>query len=222
MLAMAVFMPTLSATAPNRAPIERQAQQQAVEAILKLGGDVRFDYQRPDPNKPNVFDQQAKPMDPKGFHRVILVSLRESKVTDDDLKILAKLPYLENLDLTNTRVSSAGLAHLKGLKNLRVLSLWRTKVDDKGLEHIKGLTKMWQLVLDETKVTDAGLVHLKGMTDLEEWLGLVGTQVTDEGLKHLEGLTKLRSLNLRHTRVTEAGVKKLQEALPNTRISTRS
>ena len=51
------------------------------------------------------------------------------------------------LDLTNTGITGAGMAHLKGLNNLRALGLWKTQVDDAGLAHIGGLTKMWLLVL---------------------------------------------------------------------------
>ena len=198
---------------------ERKEQQQAVERILKIGGNVSYDYQRPNPDKPNVFEPDAKPKNPAAFHRVVHVDLRGTKVTDEDLKVLALLPCLENLDLTDTRISGAGLAPLEGLTNLRVLGLWKTSVDDAGLEHIKGLTKLWLLILDETRVTDAGLVHLKNMTELTPWLGLTGTQVTDDGLKCLEGFKKLKSLNLRNTQVTEAGAKRLRVALPNTDIS---
>jgi hypothetical protein len=216
---LVVVLAAISVAAPIPKRDERKDQQIAVEAIRKLGGEVSYDYQRPNPDTPNVFDLDAKPKDPGAFHRVVRVSLRNTEATDDDIQILALLPQLENLDLTNTRVTGAGLAHLKGLKNLRVLGLWNTRVDDAGLEHIKGLTKMWQLILDGTKVTDSGLVHLKGMTGLEEWLGLTETGVTDVGLKHLEGFTKLRSLNLRRTQATEAGVRKLRETLPKTDIS---
>lgn len=195
---------------------ERKEQQEAIDAIKRLGGKVLYDYQR---LKLNHFNLAAKPKDPKAFHRVVSVSLRNTKTTDNDLKQLAKLPRLEMLDLTNTRITGAGLAHLKGLNNLRVLSLWKTRVDDSGLDNLKGLTKMRQLVLDETKVTDGGLVHLKGMTELEEWLGLTDTKVTDQGLQALTGFKKLKSLNLRRTLVTEDGVNQLRRALPKTDIS---
>jgi hypothetical protein len=158
-----------------------------------LGGDVLYDYQRPNPDRPNVFEPDARPKNPAAFHRVVRVNLRGTKVTDD-LKILKLLPALENLDLTDTRITGAGLAHLKGLKNLRVLCLWKTQVDDAGLAHIKGVTKLWLLTLDGTKVTDAGL-------------------------KHLKALTKLRHLNLRGTAVTRDGVKGLKAALPETDVS---
>jgi hypothetical protein len=198
---------------------ERREQQEAVAAIQKLGGEIMYDYQRPNPDRPNVFDPKARPKDPKRFHPVVFVSLRDKAVSDDDLKQLKKLPYLENLDLTNTQITSAGLAHLRGLKKLAALGLWKTKVDDAGLKHLRNSTKLWMLCLDETSVTDAGLAHLANLTNLEEWLGLTDTLVTDEGTKHLRRLTKLRSLNLRRTLVSEAGVARLQVELPNTRIS---
>jgi len=198
---------------------ERKEQEEALDAIRRLGGKVYYDYQRPNPDIPTRFQPEAKPKNASGFHRVVLVGLGETKVTDDDLKILGKLPNLENLDLSKTRITSAGLAHLRGLKNLRVLSLWKTQVDDAGLEHLEGLTKLWQLSIDETRITDAGVAHLKGLTSLEEWLGLADTRITDDGVKYLTALTKLRHLNLRRTQVTPAGVATLKGVLLNTEIS---
>jgi hypothetical protein len=200
----------------------KREEREAVAAILKLGGAVMYEYQRPNPAKPNVFDPEARPRDPKAFHRVVSVSLRDTRVTDDDLKLLQKLTAVENLDLTNTRVTGSGLAHLRGLKNLAVLSLWKTRVDDVGLAHLEGLTRLWQLVLDDTTVTDAGLAHLAGLTNLEEWLGLAGTKITDAGLKHLTKLTRLQSLNVRLTAVTENGARTLKKALPDTQISVET
>src|SRR5262245_47726823 len=142
-LTSALVVAVIAVPAPPRD--ERKEQQEAVEAIRKLGGEVFYDYQRPNPDKPNVFDREAKPMDPEAFHRIVRVNLGDAKAADKDLKVLAKLSHLENLDLTNTRITGAGLVHLKDLKNLRVLCLWKTQVDDGGLKHVKGLTKMWLL-----------------------------------------------------------------------------
>lgn len=210
----------VAAPVPKRDEVKEQ--EQAVEAILKLGGSVMYDYQRVKTGRNGrlAFDPKAEPENPRAFHRVVHVSLRETKVTDDDLRVLNLLPKLVGLDLTKTSITGAGLKHLEGLKELQVLHLWNTGVDDAGLEHIKGLTKMANLVLDGTKITDAGLVHLKDMTDLEEWLGLSGTRITDAGLVHLEKFTKLRSLTLDKTQVTAPGVKVLRAALPKTEISS--
>jgi hypothetical protein len=216
---LTLVLPAAGLAAPALRPTERMQQEAIVAAIERLGGQVMYDYQRPDPAKPKVFDPKARPKDPDQFHRVILVSLRDTKASDDDLKTLAKLPALENLDLTNTPVTAAGLAHLRGLRELRNLGLWNTRVDDAGLEHLAGLTKLQSLILDGTRVTDAGLRHLAGLTDLEEWLGLGGTGVTDAGLEHLEKLTKLRNLNLWKTGVTRAGAAKLRASLKAADIS---
>jgi hypothetical protein len=210
-----------AAAAPVPKRDEPKEQQQAVEVILKLGGSVMYDYQRVKTGRNGrlSFDPKAEPENPSAFHRVVHVSLRETKVTDDDLRVLNLLPKLAGLDLSKTSITGAGLKHLKGLKELESLSLWNTRVDDDSLEHIKGLIKMGSLVLDGTRVTDTGLIHLKDMTDLEEWLGLSGTKVTDAGLVHLEKFTKLRSLTLSKTQVTAAGVKVLRAALSKTDIS---
>lgn len=150
-----------SMPAPIPLPTPREEQQAAVEAIEQLGGEVLYEYQRPNPAEPTLFDPEARPTLPDAFHRVVRVSLRETRATDDDLQILVQLPWLENLDLTATQIAGAGLAHLKALKDLRVLGLWKTQVDDAGLEHLTGLTRMRLLVLDDTQVTDAGVRKLR-------------------------------------------------------------
>ena len=98
-----------------------------------------------------------------------------------------------------------------------IVDLSNTKVTDAGLVHLKGLTKLGILGLNNTKITDAGLVHLKELTSLKK-LFLNNTKVTDAGLVHLKGLTKLEYLNLGSTVVTDIGVAQLQQALPNCEI----
>ena len=101
-----------------------------------------------------------------------------------------------------------------------VVDLWlfSSRVTDAGLVHLKGLTNLEKMHLWDTAITDAGLVHLKGLTNLAH-LSLTTTKVTDAGLVHLKGLTKLGWLDLADTKVTDAGVKKLQQALPNCKIT---
>ena len=85
----------------------------------------------------------------------------------------------------------------------------------------------------EGTLTDADLEHLEGLTELRELIigGYEGLhceqpppqyptkQVTDVGLEHLKGLTNLRYLDLKRTKVTNEGVMKLQQALPNCKIT---
>ena len=88
---------------------------------------------------------------------------------------------------------------------------WESQLDDPGPVSPVGITF--------TKMTDARLEHLKGLENLRWWLYLNGTNVTDAGLEHLTGLSNLEALDLTGTRVTAEGVKKLQQALPNCKIS---
>ena len=50
-------------------------------------------------------------------------------------------------------------------------------------------------------------------------LCLENTQISDAGLALLEGLTSLLWLYLTGTQVTDKSIKKLQEALPNCKIT---
>lgn len=115
------------------------------------------------------------------------------KITDDDLVAIGQLSEIVFLTLDGTDISDAGLAQLAPLKYLSSLDLNKTRVTDAGLKHLARLPKLISLELGDTQITDRALADLAGMTQLE-YLGVSGTRMTPEG------------------------VKKLREALPNTRI----
>jgi len=189
-------------------------QKQAVEEVKKLGGRVTLDT--------------------SGDAPVCTVWLAGSKsVRDDDLKKLAPLPKLHELNLYDTAVTDAGLKHLARLAQLRILYLNHTPVTDAGLVHLARLRGLHNLYLYGTLVSDAGLQHLAGLqlynlgvpdqacTDLGlkhylaalqrpvKGLDLAEWPLSDEGLKHLAGLTQLRWLCLNRTLITDAGLKHL-------------
>jgi hypothetical protein len=148
---------------------------------------------------------------------VILIHLRDIDLTDAQLSRLRleMLPDLQNLDLTGTEVTDAGMVSLAGLVHLRGLNLVGTLVTDAGLVHLRRLTNLGSLGLPEG-VTDAGLRHFEDMTDLRD-LDLTRTQVTDAGLVHLNGLKKLRTLLL-STQITDAGIERLRRTLPGVKV----
>ena len=137
---------------------------------------------------------------------------------DEGLSKLKGLTALRYLRLDGTKVTDAGLVHLQGLTNLQDLYLGGTQISDAGLGRLKGMVKLQTLGLYGTQVTDNGLKHLAGLVNLRE-LELGGTQVTDEGLKHLTGLKNLQSLDLNKTKTKTAGIDRLQNALPELKIS---
>ena len=110
------------------------------------------------------------------------------------MEAVVRLGSIVSLNLRDTQITSAGLAHLKKLSMLRRLHLERTKVDDAGIGH---------------------LTNLKGL----EYLNLYGTKVSDEALEHLGQLHRLRKLYLWQTRVTKKGVNKLKKVNPKLDVS---
>jgi hypothetical protein len=122
-----------------------------------------------------------------------------------------------SVDLTQTKVTDAGLVYVEALTRLQSLDVSWAEVTDAGLVHLRELNKLQLLDLFGTKVTDAGIRQLKGFAKLQS-LGLCATEVTDAGLEQLKSLTELQMLSLMGTTVTAAGVKELQKALPKCTI----
>jgi uncharacterized protein YjbI with pentapeptide repeats len=161
-----------------------------------------------------VFFDEKNPGKP-----LVGVDLSQSKVTDAGLVDLMGMTNLQRLDLRETKVTDAGLVHLKGLTSLQLLNLSDTKVTDAKVTDAKVTdAKVTDAKVTDAKVTDAGLEHLKRLTSLHT-LYLNGTEVTDTGLDDLKRLTSLEYLSLQKTKVTTAGVEDLQSALPKCLIT---
>jgi hypothetical protein len=219
-------------------------QQEAVEAIRRLGGSVRYDYEG---------DAETAEKPPPGpawlrglvgvdfLANVVEASLDRPQIKDADLGNLKGLRHLQGLSLAGTKISDTGLMHLRGFSDLQALSLAGTQVSDAGLIQLNEMTRLQGLSLLNTRITDAGLVHLRKMTNLQA-LSLAGTRVTDGGLRlvkelihirelhldntrisdtglgHLRDMKQLRYLRLVNTRVTRQGIRQLQQALPDCRV----
>jgi hypothetical protein len=197
-----------------------QVQRDAVAAIKKAGGSVRYDW-----DWSGGVIMGGKPWAPKWivdligadyFGHVATVTLT-AKATDATLAHVGRLTRLDALFARSSSVSDTALVHLKALTNLSQLDLGSSQVTDAGLVHLKGLTKLSLVWLRGTHVTDAGVVDLKALTTLA-YLELNGTHVTDAGLAHLKGLTKLSILEVYDTEVTDAGIDELRRALPTLAI----
>src|SRR5947209_1562003 len=134
----------------------KRREREAVEAILKLGGRVTYDYQT---------EKQAGPRGPGWLRGVIgenffcevdVVLLRaNSKIGDGDLALVKEFPHLHSLSLRGTGVGDAGIVNLKSLSELQFLALGETNVTDAGLEAVACLRQLQSLSLSLTNVSDA-------------------------------------------------------------------
>jgi len=92
------------------------------------------------------------------------VDASDSKVSDDDLALIAALKNLQELDLTNTGVTDAGLQHLTRMRSLEKLWLDGTKVTDQGLNALKQLPNLIKVSFTSTEVSDSSIISLKEET----------------------------------------------------------
>ena len=136
---------------------------------------------------------------------------------DDDLRLVATLPKLEELNLSNTDIGDVGLAHLRGLTHLRSLALVYTSITDAGMSTIKEMHRLTKLELAGTDITDSGLAHVSSLTALRE-LDISDTSITEAALGHLTKLSGLTRLGMDNTEISREGAAELQKSLPRCAI----
>ena len=198
-------------------------QKALIEEIENMGGLVWYDYQFDADGSP-----AAKAPQPPGppwlrrllgddfFMNVVKLDLTQTEIPDAGLAHLKDLTTLQSLSL-GEKITDAGLKHIEGLPQLHTANLRATQVTDAGLAYLKVLPQLQSLNLMATQITDAGLADIEALGQLQ-LLDLSDTKVTDAGLEYLKELPKLQSLDLRATKVTEIGVEGLERALPNCSI----
>ncbi len=134
--------------------------------------------------------------DPAG--NVVEVNLRGSWVYDSQLIDLARMPKLERLDLSHTRISDEGMQYLQTAPAITDLNLfYAEQVTDQGITAIKGWKHLRRLTLRGTRISDGALDVISHLTQLEA-LDIANTPVTDNGLDSLITLTNLKELTLGH------------------------
>ena len=122
-----------------------------------------------------------------GVERVTALDLSGSKaLSDDGVRQLARLPCLEQLDLSGTAITDASLDVLRHLPRLEKLSLAGTRVTDAGVRHLADCHELREINLMWTQTGDAALRALAGKAKLHQLA--TGNLVTDEGLALLHEL----------------------------------
>ena len=142
--------------------------------------------------------------DPLG--RIVAVNLRGSWIDDADMIELARLPDLERLDLSHTRISDEGMLNLKPAPKIKDLKLFYSEwITDQGLTAIKDWKHLKRLDVRGTRISDGTLEIVSHMTGLEA-LDIAQTEVTDLGLENLISLVNLKELSLGRGRLSNSGL----------------
>jgi len=111
----------------------------------------------------------------------------------------------EEIDLSSTKLSDAGLANVQNIESLKSIDLTATPVGDDGVLKFEGSESLEVLNLAGTNVTDKGLAKVGGLKVLRV-LDLSGTRITDECLETVSKVPALQRLKLGYTVVTDKGV----------------
>ncbi|MFP6667834.1 MAG: protein kinase [Pirellulales bacterium] len=146
-------------------------------------------------------------------YTVLGVKLTGDLVGDGDIGKLSEFAGLEQLDLSDSKVTDEGLSVLRELPDLWQLKLGGTKISDNGMNHVASLAQLRDLTLDKSMISDAALATICGLAALEN-IFLADTAVTDSGVIQLTHLKKLRHVSLFGTNVTIDGMFLLHSALP--------
>jgi hypothetical protein len=125
--------------------------------------------------------------------------------TDEWLEVLASMHGLRFLHVPEGDYSDVGVAHLAWLSQLEDLCVSESRITSRSGATFARLTALKRLILRNTSVDDDCLLQVAGLPALET-LDLVGTEVTDAGMLHLTNLQRLEYLYLADTRITDIGV----------------
>jgi hypothetical protein len=209
------------------------AQQRAISAIKRVGGDVER-YEDGSGTRGLSVQFRRLPDRPPGTD-LSVPKVEPEALIDSELRHLKTVPHLKSLSLEVdwVRISGAGLEHVRGLKELQSLDISftyfprgteRAKGDEpsiSGLKYIRGLERLESLYICLFGLSGAALRDIKDLPRLES-LTLLGSEITDADLEFLRGLKSLKYLSLDDCPgVTAKGIMGLKRALPKTRIDSK-
>src|SRR5262249_6661342 len=99
---------------------------------------------------------------------IVSVNLRGSWINDADMIELGRLPKLEQLDLSHTRITDEGMLRLKPAPRISDLNLYYAEwITDQGMTAIRDWKRLKRLNLRGTRISDGTLQIVSKMTGLE-------------------------------------------------------
>jgi uncharacterized membrane protein len=84
--------------------------------------------------------------------QIVWLQLTDCGITDEQLKIIAGLPNLYKLNLSQNAITDTGVKHLLPLPKLKMLNLYGTNITDAGIRLLSGMSSLQNLYVWETKL----------------------------------------------------------------------
>jgi hypothetical protein len=141
------------------------------------------------------------------------LDLKGTRLTDQGVISLARLPHLRGIYLNHTAVGDAGIGALSHCPKLSLLGLRETRVTDRALQGLQRTTTLEILDLSDTAVSGDGLQVLRDLKRLET-LHLAGLRIGDDDVPHLAGFRCLSFLDLSRTAISDRGLRELSKTFP--------
>ena len=134
------------------------------------------------------------------------LSLAQTHVTDDALRVVAALPALRELNLFYCEhITDAGASTLRNAAALERLNVRGTKISDSGVQFLTELRNLRSLDIGIAEISDSSIELLEALPVLES-LAIGGNRVGEVGISSLRSLKQLRHLDLSGAQVTDSGI----------------
>ena len=134
--------------------------------------------------------------------------ISDTRLSETALQKIALIPHLKYLTLKNTEIDQNGVRHLAQLKSLSGLYLIETKISPNALSHLQASDSLIKLHIESSAINDAHLAQIAKLQQLT-FLMLPGASITDQGLIPLAQMQYLNRLLIPGTDITDAGISSL-------------
>ncbi len=136
------------------------------------------------------------------------VSVSAVLVSDQDFRLLARIPRLMFLSIDDVAVSNSAFASIAELKALVMLSITRASIDGTGLAHLGRLPNLKHIKFQDVILDEPALVGLSACRHLQ-CLQFEDSPVADEHLSHLSRLPELTWLVLHRCQTGDHGLEQV-------------
>ncbi len=110
---------------------------------------------------PEMGDAEVAALLEPVLEQVADLSLARSRITDEALKLVVRMPNLSRLDVRETAVTDAGVAVLAGHKHLAELVLARTHITDAAVENLLALPALKRAFLWRSGLSEDAIARLR-------------------------------------------------------------